>query len=156
VLSGVLRRVVWNRNSVEEELVKANELTIRRLLQEAWNEGRLDVLDELVAFDAVPSNSTGPSGPETWKKDIEYYRDHFGDLVYSARNVISTDEFVVLRWLAEGRDSVGIRGRPPTGLPVVFTGITIYRFKNGKIVEHWAEIDMAGLLERLGILGQDA
>jgi predicted ester cyclase len=38
----------------------------------------------------------------------------------------------------------------PTGKTVNFTGINIYRFACGKIVESWSEIDALDVLRQLG------
>jgi len=42
-------------------------------------------------------------------------------------------------------------GRPATGNRVSFTGTTLARMKDGKIVERWANVDELGLLQQLGI-----
>jgi predicted ester cyclase len=104
-----------------------------------------------VASDAVPSNQDGPPGPHTWKQDISYYRGSFSDLTYTVDDLISAGDKVVARWTARGTDSIGFMGMPPSDMSVTFTGVTIYRFVDGKIVEHWAEFDLAGLLHRLGV-----
>ena len=39
---------------------------------------------------------------------------------------------------------------PATGKPVKYTGITIVRIANGKIVEQWQEADVVGLMQQLG------
>jgi hypothetical protein len=51
---------------------------------------------------------------------------------------------------AVGTDTVGFMGQPPTGQQATVTGITIYRLAAGKLVEHWDEWDMAGLVQQLG------
>ena len=32
------------------------------------------------------------------------------------------------------------------------TGISIYRIENGKIAEHWAEMDFLGVLQQVGVI----
>lgn len=41
-------------------------------------------------------------------------------------------------------------GVPPTGRRVSMSGIAIHRVQDGRIVEHWAQTDALGLLQRLG------
>ena len=41
-------------------------------------------------------------------------------------------------------------GVPPTGRRVDVDGMTILRFRDGKIVERWQAMDMLGLLTQLG------
>jgi ketosteroid isomerase-like protein len=47
-------------------------------------------------------------------------------------------------------------GMPPTGKPIVMTGIEIFRLKNGKIAELWGEANLMGLMHQLGILPSSA
>jgi predicted ester cyclase len=58
---------------------------------------------------------------------------------------------VVARWSLQGTHegvlpTLAIR---PTGEEVTFTGISIYRFKDGRIVEIWQEGDYLGLVNQL-------
>jgi len=41
-------------------------------------------------------------------------------------------------------------GIPPTGRKVSWTEQHLYRFRDGKIVEHWADVDIAGLMAQIG------
>ena len=43
---------------------------VRRLLEEGWNQGRLEVVDELVARDAVPAHESPSPGNQSWKDAI--------------------------------------------------------------------------------------
>ena len=39
----------------------------------------------------------------------------------------------------------------PSGKELTFTGTTIVRMEDGKIVERWANVDELGLLQQLGL-----
>jgi predicted ester cyclase len=41
-------------------------------------------------------------------------------------------------------------GIPPTGIDIALPGITILRFRDGKVIERWSQADMLGLLVQLG------
>jgi len=41
-------------------------------------------------------------------------------------------------------------GMPATGKRVNIGGISTDRIANGKVVEHWAEIDLLGMMQQLG------
>lgn len=43
-------------------------------------------------------------------------------------------------------------GVAPTGKQLTVTAIDIARLENGKIVDHWGEMDMAGLMRQLGLI----
>ena len=122
---------------------------VRRLLEEGWNQGRLEVVDELVAQDAVPAHESTSPGRQSWKDAIVMYRSAFPDLTYRVDDLFGAGDKVVLRWTATATDTLGFMGRPPTGRRASATGINIYRFAGGMLVEHWDEWDLAGLLQQL-------
>ena len=41
---------------------------------------------------------------------------------------------------------------PASNQTITFTGISIYRIANGKIVEHWANMDLFGMLVQMGAI----
>jgi predicted ester cyclase len=43
-------------------------------------------------------------------------------------------------------------GIPPTGSRVSFDVFDLLRIRDGKVVEHWSVVDMAGLLQQLGAM----
>ena len=43
-----------------------------------------------------------------------------------------------------------LQGVPPTGRPVSWTFVHIWRVEDGKVVEHWACRDDVGLLHQVG------
>lgn len=129
--------------------VDAKLAVVRRLLEEGWNQGRLEVVDELVAQDAVPAHESTSPGRQSWKDAIVMYRSAFPDLNYRIEDLFGTGDKVVLRWTATATDTNGFMGRPPTGRRASATGINIYRFAGEMLVEHWDEWDLAGLLQQL-------
>ena len=59
---------------------------------------------------------------------------------------------VVQRWTFRGTHRGAFQGIPPTGNQVTLTGISIWRFDDGRIVESWHELDTLGLLQQLGAI----
>jgi predicted ester cyclase len=116
--------------------VEANKTIARRFIEEVWNEGNLDRVDELMAPDAVshdidPTRTTDRAGV---KAAIAAFRAAFPDLRLTIEDMFGEDDRVATR--------VTIRGTP-TGEQVVQTwsGIGITRYRDGKIVEQWANTD---------------
>jgi steroid delta-isomerase-like uncharacterized protein len=128
----------------------------RRLLEETFNEGKFDLIDELVAADAVNHDPSTPSdmrelrGPEAFKRTVTMYRAAFPDLRISVDDIIAAADKVVLRWHSEGTHRGELAGLAPTGAHGSVTGISIDRWSNGKLVESWAEWDNLGLARQLG------
>ena len=44
------------------------------------------------------------------------------------------------------------QGIPPTGKQVTMGGISINRFAEGKLAEHWSQFDSLGLMQQLGVV----
>jgi predicted ester cyclase len=47
-----------------------------------------------------------------------------------------------------------ILGFQPTGVAVEVAGIAVHRIVNGQLVEHWAQMDMAGFMKQLEPVNQ--
>ena len=128
----------------------------RRLLEESFNEGKVELIDQLVAPDAVNHDPATPAqmrdlgGPEVFKRTVSMYRAAFPDVRIVVDDVIAADDKVVLRWHSEGTHRGELEGLAPTGARASVTGIGIDRWKDGKIVEAWTEWDNLGLARQLG------
>jgi predicted ester cyclase len=78
------------------------------------------------------------------------YRAAFSGFKIRSDDVIATADAVVVRWRSSGRFTGGLTALRPTGKEVATTGITMYRFREGRIGEHWTEYDNLGLVRALG------
>jgi predicted ester cyclase len=65
--------------------------------------------------------------------------------------MVAEGDKVVSRWSLQGthEGALPMLGIRPTGEGVTFTGMSIYRFENSKIVEIWQEGDYLGLVKQL-------
>lgn len=128
----------------------------RRLLEESFNGGNVGLIEELVAPEALNHDPALPAamrdlrGPEALKRVAAMYRAAFPDLRMTVDDVIVADDKVVLRWHSEGTHRGELAGLAPTGTHGSVTGISIDRWKDGKIVEAWSEWDNMGLARQLG------
>ena len=128
----------------------------RRLLEQTFNDGNLELIDQLVAPDAVNHDPATPAqmrelgGRELFKGTVSMYRAAFPDVRIVVDDVIAADDKVVLRWHSEGTHRGELAGLAPTGARASVTGIGIDRWKDGKVVEAWTEWDNLGLARQLG------
>jgi steroid delta-isomerase-like uncharacterized protein len=132
-----------------------NKTAVRRLFEELWNKGNLQVADELIApnyMDHDPSSPDFGKGPESEKKRVTHYRTAFHDLRLSIEELVAEGETVVARWSCRGVHKGEINGIAPTGKQFAINGITIARFANGKIVEAFVNWDALGLMRQLGVV----
>jgi predicted ester cyclase len=78
----------------------------------------------------------------------------FPDVVVTEEDLIASGDKVVERSSAAATNRGPMLGAPPTNQPVRWSEIHIYRLREGKIVEHWAEVSMMELLQQVGVLPQ--
>jgi len=132
-----------------------NKTNVRRLFEEVWNKGHMQVTDELIAPTYTHHDSSTPDvgrGPEAEKKRVTLYRNAFPDIRFTVEDIIAEGETVVARWSCRGVHSGNLNGIAPTGKQFAITGVTICRFSNGKIVEGFVNWDALGLMRQLGVV----
>jgi predicted ester cyclase len=136
--------------------VEMNKGIVSRIATDIWNTGNLAVCDEVMAEDA---NYYGPHMPEgkgsrkDWRNAIGMYRNAFPDSHVSYDEINSFGDTVAGRWTATGTHTGRLPGIDvPTGKKINITGITIYRFSGGKIVEAWEQLDLLGMWRQLGVI----
>ena len=134
---------------------ESNKALSRRLLEEAFNVGNIDVIDELVTTDFVNHDAALPEpmiGPDAAKASISGYRTAFPDLRLTVEEQIADDQGVATRWSAKGTHEGDLMGMAPTGKQATVTGITIDRIVDGRIAESWTNWDTLGMLQQLGVV----
>ena len=127
----------------------------RRFLEEAFNSGNLDVVDEPVAPEFVNHDAALPEprvGIEAAKASITGYREAFPDLRLTIEQQLAEGEYVTTRWSASGTHQGNLMGMAPTGKQATVTGITIDRIVDGRFVESWTNWDTLGLMQQLGVI----
>jgi steroid delta-isomerase-like uncharacterized protein len=126
----------------------------RRILEEAWTRGNVDVLDELAAPNIVDHSLPPglPAGVEGNKQFLMAYRAAFPDLHVEVDDQIEEGDKVVTRWTAYGNNTGPLFGMPATGKAAKVSGIIIDRIVNGKVVESWSNFDQLGMMQQLGVM----
>lgn len=126
----------------------------RRLLEETFGAGKLDLVDELCVDGYVNHDPiVGDQDRESVKQTIAGYREAFPDLTFSIEDVFAADDKVVIRWGAEGTFENEFMGQQPTGEkgePVY--GIGIDRFEDGKVAESWGQWDTLRFMRNIGAI----
>lgn len=133
---------------------EANKAVVRRYIEEAWNKGNVSVIDDLMTEDYTRhvSGCPVPLNREAHKKRILQVHRAMPDLTMAIEDMIAAGDRVASRVTLRGTQRDTFMGIPATGRQVTVTGMDIARVVNGKIVEHWAEMDTLGLIKQLGAL----
>jgi steroid delta-isomerase-like uncharacterized protein len=133
---------------------EANKAIVRRYIDEAWNKGNVNVIDDLMSpeYSRHVSGCPTPLTRESHKQRLLRIHRALPDLSMTVEDMIAADDRVVSRVTLRGTQHETFMGIPATGKHVTITGIDIARVVDGKVVEHWAEMDTLGLIKQLGAL----
>ena len=132
---------------------KQYELLITRYFEEVWNNGKLDVLDEIIAPDYInhsPGMGNPIPGPEGLKPIVAAIRQAFPDLKYVIENIVIADDQVAVHTTMHGTHKGDFFGLAPTNKVIKVAQMQIERIANNKIVEHWRVTDDLTMLQQLG------
>lgn len=148
------RRRRGKQTEGSRQMSEANKTISRRLVEEAFNQGKYDVIEELVAPTFVNHDpATGDKkGPEGTRELIEGYRSAFPDLKLTIEEQLAEGDLVATRWTAKGTHKGELMGIAPTGKESTVTGLTIDKIKDGKIIESWNNWDTLGMMRQLGVI----
>ena len=108
-----------------------NKRKVRLFVEAVWNEGRLELIDDLVAdnyFGRVPGIETGVHGPEGVHRLVSSGRAAHPDLYIKIDDQIAEDDRVATRWRATSTDRTRC-----------YAGISIVRLLAGKQVDSHTE-----------------
>jgi predicted ester cyclase len=126
-----------------------------RSIEEAWDTGRLDDLDQYFAddFDNSRSGIPGlPGGLAGAKMAHQGVMQSFPDRNVEILDVFGDGDRVFIRTRVTGTNQGGFQafGVGPNGNPFDIESWSVYRFLDGKVVEHWGMNDALTLGMQLG------
>jgi predicted ester cyclase len=112
------------------------------------------VIDDYLAEDFVAHNPPAPGvslDRDGMKQAAEIFRvGSPGSHEISMQ--IAEDDLVMSRIIGRGVHSGELFGIPPTNNEVETDGIVVHRVRDGKIVEYWSVVDVARVLQQLGVM----
>ena len=134
-----------------------NKATIRRFIEEGWNQGNVAVFDELSVPNWILHDPNLPQVRtlEDYKGWASKTRKAFPDLHLTIEDIITEGDQVVVRYTVRGTntgDIVTPMPLPATGKQVAVSGIAIFLFMGGKGVEVWQNGDWLGFIQQLGVI----
>jgi predicted ester cyclase len=130
----------------------SNADTLRRVFS-LMDEKNDAAVRELLApeFSAVMGGNP-PMSADEWAGMSEMMYAAFPDGKHTIDETLEIGDRVVLRGSFSGTHAGEFMGMPPTGKEITVTFMNIDRFAGDKLVEHRAEVDMAGLMQQLGAI----
>ncbi len=136
--------------------VENNKQILKRLIDEAFNNRNLDILEEVLHPDFVNHQEVFPleakKGPDVFRELYGKFFDIFPNVKADYHHMIAEGDYVMARDTISGTNDGKIMGNPPTGKEVAFEVFHLYRVKDGKLIERWGLTDDLGLMKQLGVI----
>ncbi len=134
-----------------------NKQLVRRWFEEVWNQGRAEAIDEMfdeygIAHGLSDDPANPIKGPAGFRPFHTLFREAFPNMIIVVEDMIAEDDKVAARCSVQAKHEGDFLGRAATDSPVEFTGMTIVRIDNGKIVEAWNNFDFMTLHKQVGLL----
>lgn len=127
--------------------VAQKNLEISRMVSRAFQTGDVSLVDSAVADDFLDHTDRGDKvGKDSLKAMINMVRTNFKDMKVEVISEAANTEYV-FQWLRYTGTSDGTMGMPAG--PYDMKGLEISRHKDGKIVEHWAYMDVAEMMKMM-------
>ena len=119
---------------------------------------RLDQGEALLTedFQAHMPGVPGPLGRDVFKQVGSMFFTAFSDIEQTFEDQVAAGDRVASRGIWRGTHTGDFQGIPATGRRVTTNGMGIDRVAGGKIAEHWAQLDLVGVLQQLGAIPESA
>jgi steroid delta-isomerase-like uncharacterized protein len=116
-----------------------------------WNQGNVEAMDRYYTPDYIHHDVSRPdvrtlAEYQQWARDL---LAGLSDFRVVADDLVAEESKAVKRWTAYGVHTSVLAGIPPTGRAISFSGVSIYRLEDDRIVESWYLYDLFGLLQQL-------
>jgi len=127
---------------------------IQQIFDEAFNQGNLAIVDELVAPNGVSHHlSWGtPANRMGLKQLVAMFRTAFPDLLCTIEDEIIQDDKIAVCWTMRGTHKGRFLGNSPTSNPIVAEGFIYACIREGQVIENWIMIDQMSILQQLGLV----
>lgn len=124
-----------------------NKALVRRIVEEMFNQGKLDVAPQIFGPDFVDRghDQTGGrnDGPEGFARFVQAVRAALPDLKATIHHLVAEGNYVAM-WNTATATHIGeLFGMPPSGKRLSMKDFHFFRFVDGKIVEHWNQVGIS-------------
>ena len=146
--------IVHHNDNNQASSLEQNKALTRNYIEEAWNKGDLDFIDKNFSSDFV-GHGTFPGQPtnrDGVKSVISTIRNAIPDLHITIEDILAEGDKVASRWVTKGTHKGDLMGAKPTGNKISVSETAVFRVKDGKVVEAWANRDDLGFLQQIGLI----
>jgi ketosteroid isomerase-like protein len=118
---------------------QSNKIIARRVFSDIFTQGRYDVAAEIFAPGFKNHGLTRDADLQEDQAAVRGWRAAAPDLVMTVDDEIAEGDRVAVLWRGVGTNTGSGNGYSATGKRMQIRGITIWRIKDGKIVEEWSQ-----------------
>lgn len=136
------------QESTEQE---RNKAVARSFFEQVLDQGHLEKYAESHAPNFIAHGRTEDASLEEDMIAAREERKAAPDLHFKINEVIAERDLVLVYWTASGTNTHEGMGLPATGKSFTEPGMTLFRFKAGKIIEEWNVLDMGSIMQQLGL-----
>ena len=127
-----------------------NKQTARSFF-DVLDQGRLDKYAESHAKDFVAHGRDHDGTLEEDMAAAKEERKALPDMRMRVNQILAERDLVAVHWTASGTNTQAGMGFPATGKTIKIDGMTLFRFRHGKICEEWSAWDMLSVLRQAGL-----
>src|SRR6476620_7527471 len=102
-----------------------NKAIVRKWIEEGWNKGNLNLVDDLYTPNVVQHDPSTPfpvSSAEAIKQYVGGFRHAMPDLRFTIDDLLAEGDKVLWRFTSKGTQTGDLMGIPPTGKSATVTG----------------------------------
>jgi len=129
-----------------------NKAVARAFFEEVLGQGKLEKYGDSHTADFVAHSTEHDF---TLAEDMAAAREErtaMPDLQFAIKHMVAEEDLVLIHWTAWGTNTQPGMGLPATGKPIKVSGMTLFRFKAGKICEEWNAWNLLSVLKQAGLL----
>lgn len=145
--------VTQAKEQYQVNVLDENKNIITRYFEEVWNQGKIEVLNELLSPEYInhnPGFESPKPGPDDLKPIVSAMRKGFPNLKYIIDKMVVSNDYVAVYLIMTGTHTSDFFGIAPTGTKIEVYQMQFERIANGKMIEHCRVTDDLTMMRQLG------
>ena len=134
---------------------EANKAMVRRFVEDVKNKRQLEQMGDIFHANYKENNSTVSSfgkGTAGYTRFLSHLFAAFPDDVVTITEILAEGDMVAYRATENGTHKAEFLGIPTTGKHATWTEIQFFKIQDGKVAEHWVDIDIFSWFQQLGVI----
>ncbi len=129
---------------------EANKKVVETLCETVFRNHDFSQLDNIMLDSYIQHNPDCPQGKAGFIRFFKELFEGVPDFSYTIKKIIAEGDVVMMYSTTTGTHKGEWLGNPPTGNPLNYDVVDIFRIENGKIAEHWDVADTLKLFTQVG------